>query len=702
MTNQATTKKKGRPTKAEQERKAREQAAKAKLAAEVAEIKRKADEYTAAVDAAHKATKATKAEQRAANAAALAEYRTALEHYHAPHPDIVPTPNQAAVNGLYDAAETVAYIVIRSRQAKTPSKIWDELQAAFVADAVARTGLVNLAILDSDRAAARIKQHHHEQAAKRIHMTDEQRAAELLAAENAKRTADDAKDTAEDMRHDDKAATLSERSTIVHAVIVQWYENARHAAPITADRLARYGLESLDELDELDEETRAAIQNAANFAALCAAAQRAIRELSHPDACRQSWTKAKRATAEQVAAWLAKYGTVTKATGTDGETELSPDARVQTKNGYQTLEYRAATKTKAAGWYIVNHGHTIALEEHIDEYVEDEDGNANRKDIADDAATKTEDTSREELLNLAAVANLADRERHAVHAFASDAARAKGQQAAEERKAKDGRKWSYRTMNAARYNAQSKHAQAVLQAAYGISAKTAANVFSTAVGKLKAAKPDTEEHTAYNFTAEMRKPSHICRPVEVDRPDLVAAVAQYAAEHGHRPDYYGQDAVIDWLEDERAAEYRAKHTAANPMTPDEYRQDESRRRWIHANRTRMESHHTAAAFAALDAAKAAAAFLAAMTPDEVDTAAKAAAEHESRRPNLAAALGDAKRAAEHAAHLAKVAEYHRRRAELNATRTHIVAEYAAAKAAADKAATVAKETAKAAKAAANW
>ena len=555
--NETTTKKKGRPSKAEQERRAREQAARVKLAAEVAEIKRKADEYNAAVDAAHKATKAARAEQRASNAAALAEYHTALKHYHAPNPDILPMPNETAINGLYDLAETVVYIVIRSRQAKTPSKLWDELQSAFVTDAAARSGLVTLAELDSTRAAARYEQHKHEQAAKRIHMTDEDRAAEILAAQSAKRTADNAKDTADDIRNDKKAVTLSSRNTLTHAVIVQWYTNIKQAAPITAGRLARYGLESMDELDELDEETRAAIQAAANFAAMCAAAQRAIRELSHPDACRKSWTKAKRATAEQVADWMAKYGAATK--DESGEViKVDADVKVQTKGGYDTLEYRAATKTKAAGWYIVHHGRTIALEEHIDEPTEDDEGNKNGKDIEDTTTAAVD--ARDELLNLAAIADLTDRERYIIHAFASDAAQDKGQAAADERKRKDGRRWSNRANNAARYAAQTAHAKAATMAAYGISAKTAANIWSMAVAALDAAAPKFE-NPHYDFAAEMRKQGHIGQPIETDRPDIIAAVSQYAAEHGHRPDYYGQDAVIYWQTAEQAEQAKADHKA---------------------------------------------------------------------------------------------------------------------------------------------
>ena len=304
---------------------------------------------------------------------------------------------------LYATADRAVYIALRARHEKAPTDLLTDLQNAQHTDSTARTApqiAAHIAELETMHESHRQGYEVFNARANRLTLTDHERALAFTLATEFKTKADREQAEIADL-YDLLGMTYTDRADLTQTAVLALLEVEQNPAPITATVLATYGVTDPDELNELD---RATAQATANFRYVINAVGREIGNLAHPDALNSHTTKSRKATPDEVSAWLDRYGSTGKNVKVSAQIK-----RARASDCYLTMEYKDGKTAK--GWYLVTHYVTIAPYQYIDLYTDSEDGETDPAYLKTYNPFVTDQDGIERIEELAERANLTDRER---------------------------------------------------------------------------------------------------------------------------------------------------------------------------------------------------------------------------------------------------------------------------------------------------
>ena len=312
---------------------------------------------------------------------------------------------------LYTTAQKAVYIALRARHEKSGLLFLADLQNGLRADQTPRKAVEiadQIADLEKLHESHRKGYEFFNARATRLTLSDYERALAFTLAEDFKRKAENEQKRIADL-YDLISTTYTDTADLVQIAVLQILENEKNPAPLTAQILATYGVDTAEELTA--EELKTA-QNTANFKAVINAVGRGISTLAHPEALNSTHTKAEKITdLNEVTDFMLKYGGIGNEYKAPHQTK-----RARASDCYITIEERH-TKTQN-GFYKIYHYKTIAPYQYIDTYTDDENGET---DIAylktyDPFISNTADLDY--LTDLTEKANLTDRQRLFLQEFA--------------------------------------------------------------------------------------------------------------------------------------------------------------------------------------------------------------------------------------------------------------------------------------------
>lgn len=339
-------------------------------------------------------------------------------------------PNNEEIKKMYEDAEKAVFIALRARAEKSGLKFLQDLQNAQYPDKTARnaTDLVNrIKPLENQLNELRNKREELQKTkAMAIRQAEKITNPETIRIEWAKVT-EQITEQLKPINNRIKALTIdisnlydtlnitySDRADLVQTALTAMLELQQTPADITDKAtnsiVTKYGLATAEELTT---EQWQEVQATANFYKVINSVGKAINTLASPEALNRTTTSKRKATAEDVTDWLAKYGEC----GADFKVPR-PIKRCRTSDCYDTLEYKDNYKDNTKnGWYIIKHYKTVAPYQYIEDYTTDEDGESDINYIKSYNPFVNTSADLERLEELYQTADLTDRQRQFLQAF---------------------------------------------------------------------------------------------------------------------------------------------------------------------------------------------------------------------------------------------------------------------------------------------
>lgn len=344
-----------------------------------------------------------------------------------------------------------------------------------------------------------------------------------------------------------------------------------HLEALKAEAAAVDDAAALAYLEALTPEELA--QETANYKATITAAGKAISAHAAPEALNRYTTKATRATPEEVAEWIAKYG----GTGADIK-HHTPIKRTRASECWETMEYKQY-KSKPSGFYHIIHYRTVSPYVSYEAFQEATGGD-NSEVVKNYGINAIETQAAAEALDeVIAAANLTERERLFCRYILDNTAAKHGEQAVSEyyaEKAAKNQKPSKAAAENARWTGQRDNAFSRI----GLTSKESRKKFLQRIrkafqdpeSKRRNATKAADNVSKYPTTPEAWKALMTSRirgqAVQDSRPDLVQAYSRHAATIPNPAP------VINWTESGATAEATAPgvdYRAADVLSRDSYR-----------------------------------------------------------------------------------------------------------------------------------
>lgn len=320
------------------------------------------------------------------------------------------TTNRTAEE-LYTEAEKAVFIALRARHEKSGLQFLTDLQNAQSNDRRARN---NTAIAEQLAEAEAMHESHRNGVdfftarANRLTLTDIERAIAQSIAEDLRNKAEAERKHIADL-YDALDLTLSDRADLTQIAVITILETDRKPAPITDKILSKYKVTAIKDLTDRQREEA---QSRANFRAVINAVGRAINTLASPEALNRTTTKAEPISREEAEAFRQRYGAI----GDDFKIPVTVK-RARASDCYITIEERHTKRQN--GFYKVTHYKTTAPYQYIEDYTTDENGESDAQYIKTYNPFVSNRADLDRLAELTERANLTDRQRAFLEAFAS-------------------------------------------------------------------------------------------------------------------------------------------------------------------------------------------------------------------------------------------------------------------------------------------